>query len=225
MQCLNRFESHDSVFFSTLLKNKQAQITYSKTTKPTSTTTTTTNMFFFSSLLYFTSNFIHRIENRSTIPDVYLSKTIPKTNSPHQMPLLSTASQPNYHQQSQPSTSASESASASFISFSNTINASNEPAKTNSSTSGHAPLPLYCNEMEQRPTAEENDSTAILIPSTSLIGRNGIKSNSNPLNLIQFGENASNTINTGDNSNNDYCNTSNSGTGEAKAYKLLNSLS
>lgn len=186
-------------------------------------------------MFFFLSNFfLNRIENRSTIPDVYLSKTIPETNSPHQMPLLSTASQPQYHhQQSQPSTSAS--ASASLISFSNTINASNEPAKTNSSTSGHVPpSPSYCNEMEQ-PTAEgENDSTtAIQIPSKSLIGCNGIKSNLNPsLNLIQFGDNASNntttttnTINTGDNSNNDYCNTSSSGTGEAKAYKLLNSLS
>lgn len=175
----------------------------------------------------------NRIDNRSTIPDVYLSKTIPKTNSPHQMPLLSTASQPQYHQhqQSQPSTSAY--ASAPLISFSNTIHASNEPAKTNSSTSGH--VPPYCNEMEQQqqqPTAErENDSTAAIHrPSKNLIGCNGIKSNINPsLNLIQFGDNATNTttiaINTGDNSNNDYCNTSNSGTGEAKAYKLLNSLS
>lgn len=154
------------------------------------------------------------------------------------MPLLSTASQPQYHQhqQSQPSTSA-YAAPASLISFSNTIHASNEPAKTNSSTSGHVPSSpsSYCNQMEQQqPTAEgENDSTAAAhAPSKSLIGCNGIKSNLNSsLNLIQFGDNASNntttstTINTGDNSNNDYCNTSNSGTGEAKAYKLLNSLS
>lgn len=148
------------------------------------------------------------------------------------MPLLSTASQPQYHQhqQSQPSTSASA-ATASLISFSNTTHASNEPAKTDSSTPSS-----YCNQMEQQqPTAEgENDSTAAAhAPGKSLIGCNGIKSNLNSsLNLIQFGDNASNntttattTINTGDNSNNDYCNTSNSGTGEAKAYKLLNSLS
>lgn len=156
------------------------------------------------------------------------------------MPLLSTASQPRYHQQHQ-QTQPSTSAYASLISFSNTIHASNEPAKTNSSTSGHVPPSpsSYCNQMEQQqqqPTAEgENDSTAAAhAPSKSLIGCNGIKANLNSsLNLIQFGDNASNntttatstTINTGDNSNNDYCNTSNSGTGEAKAYKLLNSLS
>lgn len=41
---------------------------------------------------------------------------------------------------------------------------------------------------------------------------------------MKFGDSA-NANKTGDKSNNDYCNTSNSGTGDAKAYKLLNSLS
>lgn len=206
--------------------------------------------FHFLLLLCFKIGSFYRIENRSTIPDVFLSKTIPKINSPHQMPLLSAASQPQYHhshqqnqQQLLPSTSTPT--SASLVSFLNTIHTSKPPAKTNSSTSCHAPTPPpsssspYCNEMKQQQhqpppqstTDENNDSTAVQIHSTSsLIGRNGIKSNLNPLNLIQFGENATNinaaaAINTGDNSNNDYCNTSNSGTGEAKAYKLLNSLS
>lgn len=62
------------------------------------------------------------------------------------------------------------------------------------------------------------------MPNTNLFGRNGIKSNLNQLARMKFGDSA-NANKTGDKSNNDYCNTSNSGTGDAKAYKLLNSLS
>lgn len=123
------------------------------------------------------------------------------------MPLLSNASQ------QQPSTSTS---------FFNTLLSSNKPAN-NSSTSAHASR-THCNDSEI--PSSETDSTIVLIPSTSIMGRNGIKANLNPLNLIKFGDNKSSAKNTGDNnSNNDYCNTSNSGTGDAKAYKLLNSLS
>lgn len=70
---------------------------------------------------------------------------------------------------------------------------------------------------------DSNESTAILMPNTSLFGRNGIKSNFNPLARIKSLGDSANANNTGDKSNNDYCNTS--GTGDAKAYKLLNSLS
>lgn len=162
--------------------------------------------------VFFLFLFNCRTENGSTIPDVALSKSIPKKSSHHlKMPLLSNASQ-------QPSTSTT-----SPLSFFNAFLQSNKPANSRS-TSAHASQ-THCNDSETplSPTSE-NDSTTVLIPSTSLMGRNGIKSTLNPLNLIKFGDSAS-AKNTGDNSENDYCNTSNSGTGDAKAYKLLNSLS
>lgn len=160
-----------------------------------------------------------RAENSSTIPDV--SKAVPK-NSSHQLklPLLSKASQ------HQPSTS---------LSFFNTLLPSSNKPATNSA-SALASRTIDCNDSEQQDHQQQlqqqqshaqldssSDSTAILMPSnsTNLFGRNGIKSNFNQFARMTFGDSA-NANNTGDKSNNDYCNTS---TGDAKAYKLLNSLS
>lgn len=99
----------------------------------------------------------------------------------------------------------------------NVLHPSNSP--TTNSVSALASR-THCNDSDKLPL--NADSTAIIMPSSSLFGRNGIKTNLNQLSRLKFGDN-SNTKNTGDNSNSDYCNTS--GTGDAKAYKLLNSLS
>ena len=159
-----------------------------------------------------------RAENSSTIPDI--SKAVPKNSSNQlKLPLLSKASQ------HQPSTS---------MSFFNTFlpsSSSNKP--TTNSASALASRTIHCDDSEQQDQQQQqqshpqldssSDSTAILMPnnSTNLFGRNGIKSNFNQFARMTFGDSA-NANNTGDKSNNDYCNTS---TGDAKAYKLLNSLS
>lgn len=149
---------------------------------------------------FFCFPLIYRTENSSTIPDVALSKPIPK-NSSHQfkLPSLSKAS----HQQS------------TSLSFFNALLTLNKPATNSASAlASHT----HCNDSDA-PAQHESDSTAILMPSSSMFGRNGIKSNLNQLARMKFGDNVS-VNNTGDSSTNEYCNTSNSGTG-----KLLNSLS
>lgn len=144
-----------------------------------------------------------RAEICSTIP-IALSKPVPKNSSHHsKMPSLPKASHP-------PSMSSS---------LFNVLHTSNSPATNSVSALASR---THCNDLDTSPL--DADSTAIIMPSSSLFGRNGIKTNLNQLARLKFGDNL-NANNTGENSNNDYCNTSNSGTGDAKAYKLLNSLS
>lgn len=155
------------------------------------------------------SLFKFRTDYNSTIPDI--SDAVPKNLS--KMPLLSKASH-------QPFAS---------LSFLNSLLPSKSPAtKSGSAHASHTNCNEFELETESQPPASsfqhDCDTTAIIMPNTNLFGRNGIKSNLNQLTRIKFGDNA-NANKTGDKSNNDYCNTSNSGTGDAKAYKLLNSLS
>lgn len=98
------------------------------------------------------------------------------------------------------------------------------PSKSSATNSANA-IASRTHYNEPKPqTLHKNESTAIILPRSDLFGRNGIKSNFNHLARMKFGDSVR-VNNIGDRSNDDFCNTSNSTTGDAKAYKILNSLS